>query len=151
MVKWQRILKEHNIVVGMQARGRKGAVRQLATVLQDDPAVLDQGRFLREILSQEKVGWSCIGKGVALPHVHGDYIARQVLGIGIAPEGIDFGAIDGQEVRILAMMATPLRHQKQHMQVLAGLSRLLQNAATRQRLIEAADPAAVLEVFSPAA
>jgi mannitol/fructose-specific phosphotransferase system IIA component (Ntr-type) len=149
MVKWQRILRPDNIVIGIEARSAIDAVRRLAETVQQDAVIQKPKIFLRDILDLESVGWSCIGKGVALPHVQADYVTHQLLAIGVLEQGIDFGALDGKKVNIMAMMATPKRHHKQHVQVLAGLSRLLQNDSLREQLVGAADPAAVLQVFSP--
>lgn len=149
MVKWKRILRRENIVLGIKARNGIDAVRRLTETVQQDAAIGDPKRFLRDVLDLESVGWSCIGRGIALPHVQGDYVTHQVLAIGTLAEGIDAGAVDGEKIRLLAMMATPKRHHKQHVQVLAGLSRLLQNEKARQALIEAPDPDAAYSVFCP--
>jgi len=84
---------------------------------------------------------------VAVPHLHEEWIPCQLLAIGISTAGIAFNSIDGKPVHIMALLATPRKHQDQHMELLASLSRLLQQPAVRQALIEAPDAASVREVF----
>ena len=74
-------------------------------------------------------------------------IERQLLASGISREGIEFAAPDGPPVHIGALLATPRKHQKQHMELLAALSRLLQHQGVRERLLQAADAVVVVDIF----
>jgi len=147
MVKWDRLLREKNILVDMQARRSLDAIRELVHLLEDEEAVLDPKRFLADLINREKQTPTGIGKGIAVPHVHEDSITRQLLAVGISREGIDFNAVDGEPVRIVALFATPRKHQKQHLELLAALSRLLQHEAVRESLTQAAEPVEVIDIF----
>jgi len=147
MVKWDRLLREKNILVDMQARRSLDAIRELVHLLEDEEAVLDPKRFLADLINREKQTPTGIGKGIAVPHVHEDSITRQLLAVGISREGIDFKAVDGEPVRIVALFATPRKHQKQHLELLAALSRLLQHEAVRESLTQAVEPVEVIDIF----
>lgn len=147
MEKWKRLLREENILVGMKASRNFDAIRELSGLLADDEEILDPKRFLADLIRREKQSSTGIGKGVAVPHAHEDSIQRQLLAIGISREGIEFNAIDGEPVHIVALLATPRKHQKQHMELLAALSRLLQQEQVRQNLIAAESPAEVIDIF----
>ena len=148
MVKWKRLLSSERVVVGVKATRKFDAIRELAALVQSEEAVGDHKRFLADLIRREKQGSTGIGYGVAIPHVHEDYIHSQILAVGISCEGIDFGGVDDTPVRIIALFASPKKHQKQHMELLAALSRLLQTAAVRDRLTEASEAAEVIEVFA---
>lgn len=147
MEKWERILDSSNVLVGLKAQRNFDAIRELASVLEDDGAVRDQKSFLSDLIRREQQASTGIGKGVAVPHAHEDGIERQLLAIGISREGIDFASPDSQPVHIVALLATPRKHQKQHMELLAALSRLLQHQGVRESLIQAADAAEVVDIF----
>lgn len=147
MEKWDRILSESHILTDMQSRRKFDAIRELAGILGKDDAIGDFKRFLANLIRREKQGSTGIGKGVAVPHVHEDSISRQVLAVGISRQGIEFNAIDGEPVHIIALLATPKRHHKQHMGLLAALSRMLQQGEVRSSLIEAPDAEKVLKIF----
>ena len=147
MGKWDRILKAVNVLVGLRAKRNMAAIREIAGVLEDDEAILDHKSFLADIIRREQQASTGIGHGVALPHVHEDSIRRQILAVGISKDGVDFGAVDGVAVQIVALLATPKKHHKKHMELLASLSRLLQHEDVRQGLIQAADVVQVIEVF----
>lgn len=145
--KWGRLLSADRILVGLEARRNRDAIRELAGVLQKDSAIEDYKSLLTDLMRREEHGWTCIGKGVAIPHVHEDTIRVPRLAIGISREGIEFGAPDGQPIQLIALLVTPKKHQTQHLELLAALSRLVQVDEVRLQLIQAADAAEVLEIF----
>ena len=148
MEKWDRILREQNVVVGLQSKRKFDALRELCSVLEHDEAIVDNEHFLTSLIQREKQSSTGIGKGVAVPHAHEDSIRRQVLAVGISKKGIEFDAIDRNPVHVIAVLATPKKHQKQHMELLAALSRFLQDDDTRNNLVEALSGAEVVGVFT---
>ena len=148
MEKWDRILHPDNVVVGVRSRRKFNALRELTAVFDDDEAVTDPKAFLSNLILREKQSSTGIGKGVALPHAHEDSIRRQILAIGISHEGIEFDSVDGEPVHVVAILGTPIKHQKQHMELLAALSRLLQHEDVRQALVAASTADEVIRVFS---
>jgi len=147
MDKWDRILHESNVVVELQSTRKFDVIRELCGVLEDDNAILDHERFLADVIRREKQSSTGIGKGVAVPHVHEDIVRRQILAVGLSRQGVDFEALDGELVHIVALFASPRKHQKQHMALLAALSRLLQQEGVRQSLVAACSPAEVISIF----
>ena len=150
MDKWDRILKAENVLLDVQAKSSVAAIRELAGLLTDDDAIQNHKQFVSDVIRREQVSTTGIGHGVAVPHAHEDFIQRQILALGISKEGVDFGSMDGNPVHIIALLATPKKHHKQHMELLAGLSRLLQHDSVRESLIEAVDGQSVVEVFTSA-
>ena len=148
MEKLKRILDPNKVVLNLAAQRNFDAIRELATVLLQDEIVPDQKHLLAALIRREQQASTGIGKGVAVPHAHEEEIQRQLLAIGISPAGIDFDAPDGQPVHIIALLITPLKHQKQHMALLAALSQCLQQEEVRQRLLQAADAVEVVDIFT---
>ena len=148
MEKLKRILDPNKVVLNLTAQRNFDAIRELVAVLWQDEVVPDRKNLLAALIRREQQASTGIGKGVAVPHAHEDEIQRQLLAIGISPAGIDFDAPDGQPVHIIALLITPLKHQKQHMALLAALSQRLQQEEVRQRLLQAADAAEIVDIFT---
>lgn len=148
MEKLKRILDPNKVVLDLAAQRNFEAIRELAAALWQDEVIPDPKHLLAALIRREQQASTGIGKGVAVPHAHEDGIQRQLLAIGISRAGIDFGAPDGQPVHIIALLVTPLKHQKQHMALLAVLSQRLQQEEVRQRLLQAADAAEVIDIFA---
>jgi len=147
MGRWARILKPEHVVADLQSNRKFDVLRELTTVLEDAAGIGDHKQFLADLIRREKQASTGIGKGVAVPHVHEDSIRKEVVVVGISKEGIDFDSVDGEPVYIVALLATPLKHQKKHMELLAALSRVLQDDETRSELIAAPDAAAIVDIF----
>lgn len=147
MDKWDRILRPDNVVVGLKSRRKFDALRELTAVFDDDDAVTDPKSFLTNLIHREKQGSTGIGKGVAVPHAHEDSIRRQILAIGISQDGIEFDSVDGEPVHVVAILGTPRKHQAQHMELLAALSRLLQHDDVRATLRDAGSAVDVVQTF----
>jgi PTS system fructose-specific IIA component/PTS system nitrogen regulatory IIA component len=145
MVKWERILKPQHILIGLNSRRNFEAIRELAAVFDSDGVNIKA--LVANIIKRERDSSTGIGKGVAVPHAHQDDIPHQLLAIGISHDGIDFSSIDDEPVKIIALLATPVKHQKQHMELLAALSRTLQQETLRSDLTSAVDSSEVIEVF----
>ena len=145
MVKWERILKPQHILIGLNSRRNFEAIRELAAVFDADGVNIKS--LVANIIKRERDSSTGIGKGVAVPHAHQDDIPHQLLAIGISHDGIDFSSIDDEPVKIIALLATPVKHQKQHMELLAALSRTLQRETLRSDLTSAVDSSEVIEVF----
>ncbi len=148
MEKLRRILDPNKVVLSLAAQRNFDAIRELATVLLQDEVVPDPKCLIAALIRREQQASTGIGKGVAVPHAHEDGIQRQLLAIGISQAGIDFDSPDGQPVHIIALLVTPLKHQKQHMALLAALSQRLQQEKVRQRLLQAADAAEIVDIFT---
>ena len=147
MEKWDRILSPENILLDLQAKGSIAAIRELAGLLVDDDAIQNHKQFVSDVIRREQNSTTGIGHGVAVPHAHVDFINRQILALGISRTGVDFGSVDGNPVHIIALLATPRKHHKKQMELLAGLSRMLQHESARESLIQAGDAAAILDIF----
>ena len=90
---------------------------------------------------REAVMSTGIGNGIAIPHVRIPEVTAVTLGVGIAPKGIDFGAIDNKPVHILVLFATPKDSDKEYLKLLAQVVLRLRDQAFFKQLIECRSPA----------
>lgn len=73
-----------------------------------------------------------------------------VLMAGVAREGIDFEALDGEPVHLFFLLVGPESGAGQHVKALSRISRLLRRESFRQRLIDAPDAKAFYSVLAEA-
>jgi mannitol/fructose-specific phosphotransferase system IIA component (Ntr-type) len=71
---------------------------------------------------------------VALPHGRTPAVDGLVLAAGVAPEPIDYDAIDGKPVQLFFLLASPESASSEHVRALSRLSRLLRRSAFRDDL-----------------
>lgn len=101
---------------------------------------------LRALLKREAVGSTGIGRGVAIPHARVDYVTAPVGAIGISP-GIDFSAIDRKPVRVLFLLLSPVGSDRDHLEALALMGRLMQHADFAEAMGGARTGAEVLRLI----
>ena len=92
------VLPVDQILLPLTAADRLGAIDELLASLSLDTAALDRVRAA--VIAREHELTTGIGGGVAIPHARVEGIESPLLALGIAPDGLDFGAIDGAPVRL---------------------------------------------------
>ena len=138
-----------NIVVGLDARSKEGAIEQLVDVLiRSNHLDADRDQLLKSVLDREAQMSTCFGEGLSVPHGILPTGSRIVGAMGISKDGWDFSAPDGRPVHVMVVLATPETGRARHLQVLAALAKALGTDHSRQRqLYAAATPAHAWEIL----
>lgn len=101
----------------------------------------------RRLLEREQLGSTGIGSGVAIPHCKLEGLARPVLAVGVTRQGIDFGAVDGEPVRLFFVLVSPQEAPAEHLQVLAGISKWVKADRHVDRILKSSDPETVYDLL----
>jgi nitrogen PTS system EIIA component len=107
----------------------------------------DADEIYRKLLEREELGSTGIGAGVAIPHCKLDGLDRPVLSVGLLKRGIDFGATDGEAVRVFLVLLSPASAPAQHLQALAAVSKWVKTDGHVAKLQGRSDPDAVHELL----
>lgn len=92
----------------------------------------------RRFAERESLGSTALGRGLAVPHCKLAGIDRPWLAVGIHRAGVEFGAADGEPVRIFLAVVSPPATPAAHLRVLAAISRWARNPGNVERLAGAA-------------
>ena len=134
------LLQPQALRLELQAREKLPALRELAAALKHHPRLTRPEAFFREVLARERVHSTGLGHGVAMPHARSELCGDFVLVVGRSAVGLDYGAPDGEPVRLLFMLGAPPHRVAPYHQLVVGLARVLESAANRERLLAAATP-----------
>ncbi|GAA2059406.1 PTS fructose transporter subunit IIABC [Streptomyces albiaxialis] len=141
-------LTENTVKERLSAGDKDAAVREMAELLARTGKVTDTEALVRAALAREEQGTTGLGEEIAIPHAKTDAVSAPVVGFARAPEGIEWGALDGTKARLVFMISVPeAAAGDEHLRILALLSRKLMDAGFRQRLLDAPDRSAVMEVL----
>jgi CBS domain containing-hemolysin-like protein len=99
------------------------------------------------ILKREALASTGLGGGIAIPHGRVSGLARPLAAIGLSPQGMEFGALDGKTVHLFFLILTPVHDEGAHIHILGKISRLLTSDYLRERLLNAKAPEDVMEVL----
>ena len=125
-------LEAGGIFYGLQDTSKGRVLRALIAVL-PLPDGADRALLLRLLLAREAAASTAIGGGVALPHVRNPIVlqvARPLVTLCFLEKPVDFGALDGEPVRILFSLICPT--MRSHLQMLARLSHALYDAQFKE-------------------
>ncbi|MBI5815781.1 MAG: PTS sugar transporter subunit IIA [Nitrospinae bacterium] len=105
--------------------------------------------LFEKLMEREGLSSTGIGGGVAIPHASGENIADMLVVMALCPDGLEFGALDGQPVRIIFLIVGSERSPKVHLQLLATIVRACRNQGLVNGLVSTAtagDAFAILSV-----
>lgn len=139
------------IVAEMRSIDRIEALGELVDRLVDSGAVVPDSRETAlELLSlREEQRSTGIGNGVAIPHCFLPGLDEVVSVFGRSITGIDFHAVDHVPVQFVVLFMVPEAQHSLHLQTLASIARVLNQAGVRQRLADAPDETSILDALCP--
>jgi PTS system nitrogen regulatory IIA component len=130
-------IQKESVSVSLQATTKSEVLEELLELAMRSGQIQDQKAALKSILEREKKMSTGMHHGLAIPHGKTAAVDRLVGAIGLAPQGIDFEAMDGQPSRIFILSISPANRAGPHIQFLAEISRLLNRQDSRYRLLAA--------------
>jgi nitrogen PTS system EIIA component len=131
----------------LPSQDRDAVLRELAGRIAKAGVVRDPEDLFQKLWEREQLGSTGIGSGIAIPHCKLPGLSHGVVAIGMVPGGVDFGAADGEPVRLLFLVLSPSASPSEHLQVLATISRWIKGgvAGRAERILELREPAAVAQ------
>jgi fructose-specific phosphotransferase system IIA component len=140
-------LSEKLIVLDLAARDKREAFRTMVARMARHNAITRPEVFLDEVIARENIESTCIGRGVAFPHTRTTCVNRPVIAFGRTRHSIPFTAKEADQVQLIFVMGTPKDDSNTYLQILARLCRMLRQSRFRERLLSAATPQEVLDLF----
>ena len=141
------LLDESRIVLDIKRDTPKTEIilRLASLALRGEPSVREA--VTADLLAREAKMTTGIGQGVAIPHGRSTLIKTPTAAFGIARDGVDFEAVDGEAVHIVFVFITPENDASLHIQTLSAAAALLGNERVRKLLLDARSAAEVLEIM----
>jgi PTS system fructose-specific IIC component len=132
------LLPSSQIRVPLLARTKAGIIDELLELLPiEDPAVRRQVRAA--VFEREAEASTGIGRGVAIPHAQTPAVEDHLCAFGVAPEPVDFAAIDGEPCRLFILCVSHPEDTERHLALLSELAALLNDPRRHGRLAAARD------------
>jgi PTS system nitrogen regulatory IIA component len=149
-----KILSERCVIAGLSANSRKRVLQAASELLAEQHPELSARALFDELMIRERLGSTGIGEGVAIPHCRLD--CETILGALVTLENpVDYEAMDDQPVDLLFVLVVPNEENTAHLELLAALARIFNNAENRRRLRAATSSADLYQqligLFSSAA
>lgn len=144
-------LSPQRVQIPLQNTEKSALLRELVSlVVKAEGLEKDEEEIFRAVQSREEVLSTGIGDGVALPHAKSEAVPDLIVAAGVAPQPVDFDALDGRPVQILFLLLAPEQAMGLHIKALSRISRLLRQESLRQRLIAASDAGEFVRIVQEA-
>jgi len=146
-MKLSELFSVEHVVTDLPATTKAQLLETIVRDLDAHGKIKDVEGVLKDVIEREKVMSTGIGNGVAIPHAYTDGVKELVAGFYRTREGVDFEALDNQKVDLFFIILGPKESRRDHIKVLAKISRLLNHKDFREDLRKAPDAQAVMNVF----
>ncbi len=144
------LLTDSAVAVALPAKDKSDLLRKLVDLATKSGSVQDPAGALHAVEEREKIMTTGIGHGVAIPHGKTNAVRDLVAAFAVTEEGVDFGSLDGEPVRLAFILLGPKEPSGPHIRMLSRMSRLMNREDLRAKLINAKSVAEVRALFTDA-
>ena len=140
-------LTVETISLDLRGNDKEEILAEMVDLLAASGHIRDKEAVLKAVTDREKRMSTGMQNGIAIPHGKTDSVDCLIAALGIKREGIDFGALDGQPSTIFVMTVSPDSRTGPHIQFLAEVSRPLNDASIRAKILSASSREEVLRLL----
>jgi mannitol/fructose-specific phosphotransferase system IIA component (Ntr-type) len=141
------ILDPACIVLDVGAGSKAEILARLAAPIAKAHPELDAAAILTELVRRENESSTAIADGIAIPHARPTHGNEVTATFGRAPNGVEFDSIDGRPTTVFVVLLSPVSQPELHVQWLSHVARVLSDADTRRRLLEATAADEILAIL----
>ncbi|MEZ4701398.1 MAG: PTS sugar transporter subunit IIA [Rhodothermales bacterium] len=142
-----QLLTPHTVSVHLPGETKGDVLDHLMALLQGDERVLDFESVRRAVLAREAIMSTGVGKGLALPHAKTSAVSGIVAAFATTASPVPYDAIDDEPVRLLFLLVGPEHAKSEHIKTMSRVSRLMNEAGFRARLLTAKSTAEIIALF----
>ncbi len=140
-------IEASQIVIIPPGASKHDALDLLIEVLGRNPVISDCEALRQAVYEREAIQSTGLGGGVAVPHVRIPEVTEATIALGIANDGVAFGALDNRPVQIIVLFATPKDAEKTYLSLLAKVMVTLRNRETFAALAACRSPEEALAIL----
>jgi PTS system fructose-specific IIC component len=132
----------------LQCQSLEEVVTRLVASLAATGTVNDREQLISDVLARERETATAIGGGLAIPHARSAAVTRLQMAVATLAEPLDLSAEDQRPVDLVVLIVGPLHLQRQMLQLLARLARLVKDTSFLAALRRAEDAATMARILS---
>jgi fructose-specific phosphotransferase system IIA component len=141
------ILNEQVVQTNLQGTTKDEVINAMVDLAATQDRVVDKEKLREAIFEREKIMSTGVGSGFAIPHGKTDAVTDIVAAFAVTAQPIDYQSLDDQPVRLVFLLGGRDNMVGPHIKLLSRISRLMNKEEFRKRLLEAASPREILEIF----
>ena len=140
----REVFSPERIQTDVQVSSLKRMIESMSGLFtKNNQHAIDKDTVFRALLERERLGSTCVGNGVALPHGRLNGLPNAVGAIMRMKTPLDMDASDEKPVFIVCGLLVPADCADAHIKILAKLARGFEEHNLHQRMMEAEDSEAI--------
>jgi len=143
------ILHPEDIDLDLKTAQQEEAINHVAALLREDDRVKDWTAFYTGLASKQPCVAAAAGSEICIPHTRTDSVTGMVMSAGRSRNGIVVKEA-GAPVHFLFVIGVPVALAADYLRIIGALARIFQDPMTRERLRQAKDAGAFLELLAAA-
>jgi nitrogen PTS system EIIA component len=145
-VQLREFFTEDAVNLNLASTTKDDVLKELVGLLHLDEK--SDGTLYKMLKRRETLGSTGIGQNIAIPHCRSLVVNELRVAFGRKPEGLDFGAIDGQPVHyFFLIVAPPLEVSNQYLPVLGKIAQFSKESDVPERLAKLKAPGEFLALL----
>jgi PTS system nitrogen regulatory IIA component len=133
-MKLEQLISKNSVVCNADISSKKRALEFLAELLAKESATADSFAIFQHLTEREKLGSTCLGHGVAIPHARTSSNIKAIGAFIKLKHGIDFDSPDNKPTDLLFALMVPEHYTDEHLQILSGLASCFSDDVLRANL-----------------
>ncbi len=125
------------IVQNYYALDKKSCLEEMVEFLFKNSVIVSVDNFFKAIMERENLMTTGIGKKVAIPHARSNLVKEINIAVYLLDNELEFNSVDGEDVKVIFMIAVPEDKKEEYMKVLSGISNFLRVDENREKLFNA--------------
>jgi len=142
-----KIIKKQSCVLDLEAKNKEDCLYKIAKVMAKSVKNLNKELIFKALKEREKTGSTGFENGVAIPHAKISGVEEFAVGIMKSKRGIDFDSVDRKKSNLFFVIIGPDDQPREHLQILAQVSRFSRNRNAQKEILSAKTPDAMVESF----
>lgn len=144
------LIKRESINLDGNCESKEEVVDECVQLMARTGNLSDVKAFRESVLERERQGTTGVGEGLALPHGKCEQVKRPGISVLMIRDGVEYEALDGKPVTLVFMIASPLKEDKIHVEIVSRLSVLLMDEDFTANLRTATSPNIFLSLMEEA-
>ncbi|MDL1894157.1 PTS sugar transporter subunit IIA [Sphingobacteriales bacterium CHB3] len=141
------LLTEDLVVTHLEGNSKDDIINSIVDLVATSPKVLDKEKVREAVFEREQIMSTGVGDGFAIPHGKTDAVSDIAAAFAITAEPIDYESLDEKPVRLVFLLVSKANMVGPHIKLLSRISRLMNKAEFREKLLHVSSPKEIIEMF----
>lgn len=116
---------EEGRLIELPENNKDKALQILGSLIEAVPGLKAGTQVVESVLARERAANTALGLGWACPHARTTAEGELLCAVGWSPIGLDYGAPDGQPVRLIVMYYIPEAQKNAYLKEISALARVI--------------------------